>query len=98
MKKKILVSLFKHIQKHLKNTFFKCFTFGFNMILFVSFFSFSETEGFKIDTMGTYHGMTLKSVTEGSQPKRPVTPLPQPEKPLPVVNPVRQPTKRGEFV
>uniref|UniRef100_A0A8C8JCV6 Paf1 complex subunit Cdc73 N-terminal domain-containing protein n=1 Tax=Oncorhynchus tshawytscha TaxID=74940 RepID=A0A8C8JCV6_ONCTS len=23
-----------------------------------------ETEGFKIDTMGTYHGMTLKSVTE----------------------------------
>ena len=29
-----------------------------------------ETEGFKIDTMGTYHGMTLKSVTEGSQPRR----------------------------
>lgn len=27
-----------------------------------------ETEGFKIDTMGTYHGMTLKSVTEGSNP------------------------------
>ncbi|XP_057341546.1 parafibromin-like [Microplitis mediator] len=26
------------------------------------------TEGFKIDTMGTYHGMTLKSVTEGSNP------------------------------
>lgn len=25
-----------------------------------------ETEGFKIDTMGTYHGMTLKSVTDGS--------------------------------
>lgn len=25
-----------------------------------------ETEGFKIDTKGTYHGMTLKSVTEGS--------------------------------
>lgn len=25
----------------------------------------TETEGFKIDTMGTYHGMTLKSVTEG---------------------------------
>ncbi|KAG8514665.1 Parafibromin [Galemys pyrenaicus] len=24
---------------------------------------FIETEGFKIDTMGTYHGMTLKSVT-----------------------------------
>ncbi|KAI5612576.1 parafibromin isoform 2 [Silurus asotus] len=23
-----------------------------------------ETEGFKIDTMGTYHGMTLKSVTK----------------------------------
>lgn len=27
------------------------------------FFLFAETEGFKIDTMGTYHGMTLKSVT-----------------------------------
>lgn len=27
---------------------------------------FAETEGFKIDTMGTYHGMSLKSVTEGS--------------------------------
>lgn len=24
-----------------------------------------ETEGFKIDTMGTYHGMSLKSVTDG---------------------------------
>ncbi|KAI5642537.1 hypothetical protein NE865_05564 [Phthorimaea operculella] len=24
-----------------------------------------ETEGFKIDTMGTYHGLSLKSVTEG---------------------------------
>ncbi|KAH7983229.1 hypothetical protein HPB52_010251 [Rhipicephalus sanguineus] len=38
-----------------------------------------QTEGFKIDTMGTYHGMNLKSVTEGSQPKRPVpaaTPTP----------------------
>ncbi|XP_074654028.1 parafibromin-like isoform X2 [Tubulanus polymorphus] len=29
-----------------------------------------ETEGFKIDTMGTYHGMTLKSVTEGVTAKR----------------------------
>jgi len=26
-----------------------------------------ETEGFKIDTMGTYHGMSLKLVTEGKQ-------------------------------
>lgn len=41
-------------------------------------FSFIETEGFKIDTMGTYHGMTLKSVTEGNQPKRPITPMTQP--------------------
>ncbi|XP_026677144.1 parafibromin [Diaphorina citri] len=30
-----------------------------------------ETEGFKIDTMGTYHGMTLKSVTEGNTPRKP---------------------------
>lgn len=29
-----------------------------------------ETEGFKIDTMGTYHGMTLKSVTEGAPAKK----------------------------
>ncbi|GIY28645.1 parafibromin [Caerostris extrusa] len=58
------------------------------------FRSKEETEGFKIDTMGTYHGMTLKSVTEGSQPKRPVTPLPQPERPIPTTNPVRAPTKR----
>ncbi|KAF6205400.1 hypothetical protein GE061_019572 [Apolygus lucorum] len=35
-----------------------------------------ETEGFKIDTMGTYHGMTLKSVTEGNQPKKPTNPAP----------------------
>ncbi|KAJ8918024.1 hypothetical protein NQ315_011477 [Exocentrus adspersus] len=42
-----------------------------------------ETEGFKIDTMGTYHGMTLKSVTEGSaKVNRPQAP--QPQTPLPV--------------
>lgn len=35
---------------------------------------FIETEGFKIDTLGTYHGMTLKSVTEGTQPKKVQTP------------------------
>ncbi|KAK3928824.1 Parafibromin [Frankliniella fusca] len=41
-----------------------------------------ETEGFKIDTMGTYHGMTLKSVTEGTQPKKPApqpNPMPAPQ-------------------
>ncbi|XP_017770873.1 PREDICTED: parafibromin-like [Nicrophorus vespilloides] len=32
-----------------------------------------ETEGFEIDTKGTYHGMTLKSVTEGSVKTRPPT-------------------------
>ncbi|GAB1597652.1 parafibromin-like [Argonauta hians] len=35
-----------------------------------------ETEGFKIDTMGTYHGMTLKSVTEGALARKTHTPLP----------------------
>lgn len=37
-----------------------------------------ETEGFKIDTMGTYHGMSLKSVTEGSvqQKKQQVAQMP----------------------
>ncbi|XP_050443400.1 parafibromin isoform X2 [Adelges cooleyi] len=43
-----------------------------------------DTEGFKIDTMGTYHGMTLKSVTEGTVPKKPVatvTPVQQSSRP-----------------
>lgn len=35
-----------------------------------------ETEGFKIDTMGTYHGMTLKSVTEGASARKAPTPAP----------------------
>jgi len=33
------------------------------MMIYKRLFCFAETEGFKIDTMGTYHGMTLKSVT-----------------------------------
>ncbi|XP_053738979.1 parafibromin [Synchiropus splendidus] len=37
-----------------------------------------ETEGFKIDTMGTYHGMTLKSVTEGASARKAQTPALQP--------------------
>ncbi|XP_076056090.1 cell division cycle 73 hyrax isoform X1 [Oratosquilla oratoria] len=40
-----------------------------------------ETEGFKIDTMRTYHGLSLKSVTEGSQShKMAPQPTPQPQK------------------
>uniref|UniRef100_A0A1A9VVX6 Parafibromin n=1 Tax=Glossina austeni TaxID=7395 RepID=A0A1A9VVX6_GLOAU len=51
-----------------------------------------ETEGFKIDTMGTYHGMSLKSVTEGSQAQRKAQMTPQLNraKELPPVAPVRQ--------
>ena len=41
-----------------------------------------ETEGFKIDTTGTYHGMTLKSVTEGSQPRKAVVPTALPVAPI----------------
>ncbi|CAH0553260.1 unnamed protein product [Brassicogethes aeneus] len=41
-----------------------------------------ETEGFNIDTMGTYHGMTLKSVTEGSAKLK--SHPPQMQAPLPV--------------
>ncbi|KAK2718704.1 parafibromin-like [Artemia franciscana] len=33
-----------------------------------------ETEGFKIDTMGSYHGMNFKTVTEGSQARRGMMP------------------------
>ena len=40
----------------------------------------ADTEGFKIDTMGTYHGMTLKSVTEGVSAKKQENVPKQPEK------------------
>ncbi|CAL4122207.1 unnamed protein product, partial [Meganyctiphanes norvegica] len=39
-----------------------------------------ETEGFKIDTMRTYHGLSLKSVTEGSQSHK-MAPQPAPQQP-----------------
>uniref|UniRef100_A0A673L8P0 Parafibromin n=1 Tax=Sinocyclocheilus rhinocerous TaxID=307959 RepID=A0A673L8P0_9TELE len=45
---------------------------------FIYFYFFTETEGFKIDTMGTYHGMTLKSVTEGASARKAQTPALQP--------------------
>ena len=40
----------------------------------------ADTEGFKIDTMGSYHGMTLKSVTEGASAKKTENTPKQPEK------------------
>jgi len=50
-----------------------------------------ETDGFKIDTMGTYHGMTLKSLTEGAQARKMPAPAPQPAPtPQPVSRPVSQ--------
>ena len=42
-----------------------------------------DTEGFRINTMGSYHGMTLKSVTEGSQLKKPVATVQPMSAPLP---------------
>lgn len=48
----------------------------FNLVFFY-FCLFTETEGFKIDTMGTYHGMSLKSVTEGSLAQRKAQMAPQ---------------------
>lgn len=41
------------------------------------------TEGFQINTMGTYHGMSLKSVTEGSA-KANRSLQPQTQTPLPI--------------
>lgn len=42
----------------------------------------SATEGFNIETMGTYHGMTLKSVTEGATARKAAKPEPaQPTQP-----------------
>jgi len=44
---------------------------------------FSATEGFNIETTGTYHGMTLKSVTEGASARKTVQPQPsQPAQPI----------------
>ncbi|KAL5011516.1 hypothetical protein ScPMuIL_010067 [Solemya velum] len=49
-----------------------------------------ETEGFKIDTMGTHLGLTLKSVTEGVQARRvPQTVAPEPQ-PVPQARPISQ--------
>ena len=48
----------------------------------------ADTEGFKIDTTGTYAGKTLKSVmTEGNVAKRP--PIPHPQVPRPMAAPVK---------
>ncbi|XP_064649629.1 parafibromin-like isoform X2 [Lineus longissimus] len=45
-----------------------------------------ETDDFKIDTMGTYHGMTLKSLTEGASARK--APTPQPAAPAPTPRPI----------
>ncbi|XP_071097734.1 parafibromin-like [Haliotis cracherodii] len=48
-----------------------------------------ETEGFKIDTMRTFHGLTLKSVTEGASSRKTHTPQPAPQ-PQPMSRPISQ--------
>ena len=64
--------------------------------------TFSETGDFKIDTMGTYHGMTLKSVTEGATARK-ATPSKTPlnaipvNKPMSAARPQSGQQKRGEF-
>jgi len=40
-----------------------------------------ETEGFQINTMGTYRGITLKSITEGAKPKPQTLPSVKPQAP-----------------
>lgn len=45
--------------------------------------------------MGTYHGMTLKSVTEGTQPKKAPTPMPPVvQTPSPSLRPSTTPNKK----
>lgn len=46
--------------------------------------------------MGTYHGMTLKSVTEGTQPKKQPAPMLPPAAPAPVpaARPNAMPSKK----
>ncbi|XP_002734557.1 parafibromin-like [Saccoglossus kowalevskii] len=53
-----------------------------------------ETEGFKIDTMGTYRGMTLKSVTEGASARKAPTPIIQQDSRALVQPKPQGPTKR----
>lgn len=48
-----------------------------------------ETEGFNIDTMGTYHGMSLKLVTEGKQQQAKLAPTIMPPG-RPVLTPTAQ--------
>lgn len=58
-----------------------------------------ETEGFKIDTMGTYHGLSLESVKEGVQKPKKVFPSPSPhtqpsKTPRPIPQKPNHPPKR----
>ena len=54
----------------------------------------ADTEGFKIDTTGTYAGKTLKSVmTEGNVAKRPPIPHPQVPRPMPVAKAMPPPAQ-----
>ncbi|XP_005088839.1 parafibromin [Aplysia californica] len=50
-----------------------------------------DTDGFNINTMGTFHGMTLKSLTEGAQARKMPQPTPQP---VPQPAPVQQTATR----
>ena len=62
---------------------------------------FSETEGFNIDTTGTYHGMTLKSVTEGVSARKKEVHRPQPAQTHRPISQARPPAggsqKRGKM-
>ncbi|XP_052789744.1 parafibromin-like [Mya arenaria] len=63
---------------------------GYNRYEQESFKRKEATEGFNIETMGTYHGMTLKSVTEGATaPRKPAVPS-QPTQPTPASRPISQ--------
>lgn len=77
-----------------KTVFLRVFFCNNNVFLF--FFHTLETEGFKIDTMGTFHGMALKSVTEGAQARKMPQPAPQPvPQPAPVIQPVSRPVSQA---
>ncbi|XP_033642899.1 parafibromin-like isoform X1 [Asterias rubens] len=53
-----------------------------------------ETEGFKIDTSGTYHGMTLKSVTEGASARKAQAPVQPPRQEIVAQPKPQTPQKR----
>ncbi|XP_064616163.1 parafibromin-like [Liolophura sinensis] len=69
-------------------------TIGYNRYDQERFRGKEETDVFKIDTTGTYHGMTLKSVTEGASARK-TQPQPQAPHHFPTPQPHARPVSQA---